>query len=343
MDSVMKILKRDLRHGRVVVAVESLDDLWHLSQIIEAGDAVSSKTTRKVKATEKEAEKKTLFLEIRVEGVNFGDGALRVSGRTSEEKEDVPKGSYHTIGVEVGSIVGIAKESWPRYHLKRLEQAAKNQAKTIILILDREEAIFALLKSQGYEILAELKGKVAKKGIETVTKNFYAELAESLSGYVGRHNAENVVVASPAFWKDELVKELKDDGLKKKVVLATCSSVGRNAIEEVLKRPELGEVLKMQRAAEESRLVEQLMVEIAKDGLAAYGKKEVDDAVSSGNVKSILITGAFIGKNRKKGEELMRAADAVSGDVAIINSENEAGQKLDSLGGVAVLLRYKSY
>ncbi len=339
----MKILKRDLRQGRVVVAVESLDDLWHLSQIIEAGDAISSKTTRKVKATEKEAEKKTLFLELRVEGVDFKDGALRVSGRTSEEKDDVPKGSYHTIGIEVGSSVGIAKESWPKYQLKRLEQATKNQAKTIILILDREEAIFALLKSQGYEVLAELKGKVAKKGVETVTKNFYAELAGNLSGYVDRFKAETVVVASPAFWKDELVKELKDDGLKKKVVLATCSSVGKNAIEEVLKRPELGEVLKMQRAAEESRIVEQLMVEIAKEGLAAYGKKEVDDAVSSGNVKSILLTGDFVGRNRKKSEELMKGAEAVSGDVAIINSENEAGQKLDSLGGVAVLLRYKGY
>ncbi len=338
----MKILKRDLRHGKVVVAVESLDDLWHLSQIIEAGDVVSSKTERKVKATEKEAEKKTLFLEIRAEGVDFGDGALRVSGRTVEENEAVPKGSYHTIGVEVGSSLGIVKGAWTRYHLKRLEQAAKNQAKTIILILDREEAIFALLKSQGYEVLAELKGKVAKKGVETVTKNFYAELAGSLSEYVGRHKAETVIVASPAFWKDELVNELAEE-MKKKVVLAACSSVGKNAIEEVLKRPELNEVLKMQRAAEESRLVEQLMVGIAKDGLAAYGRKEVDNAVSSGNVKFLLITGAFIGKNRKKGEELMKNAESAAGDVAIINSENEAGQKLDSLGGVAVLLRYKSY
>ncbi len=339
----MKILKKDVRHGRVVVAVESLDDLWHLSRIVEKGDVVSSKTTRKVRATEKEAEKKTLFLEIMVEGVDFKDKSLRVSGRTAEEKEEVPKGSYHTVGVEVGSSVGIVKESWPKYQLKRLEQASESQSKTIILVLDREEAIFALLKSQGYEVLAELRGNVAKKGVETVTKNFYSELAENLSGYVGRHKAETVIIASPAFWKDELVKELKDAGLKKKVVLASCSSVGKNAIEEVLKRPELSEVLRLQRAAGESRLVEQLMVEIAKDGLAAYGRKEVDEAVGSGNVKAFLVTDAFIQKNRAKSEGLMKGAEAAGGDVAIINSENEAGQKLDSLGGVAVLLRYKAY
>ena len=55
---LMKILKSDLKHGKVVVGVQSLDDLWHLSQIIDKGDLVSSKTTRKIKATEKETEKK---------------------------------------------------------------------------------------------------------------------------------------------------------------------------------------------------------------------------------------------------------------------------------------------
>src|SRR3989338_5568835 len=193
-------------------------------------------------------------------------------------------------------------------------------AKTVILVLDREEAIFALLKSQGYEVLSEVKGKVAKKGVDTVTKNFYAELAKGLSDYVDRYRAETAIVASPAFWKDELVKELKDDSLKKKVVLATCSSVGKNAIEEVLKRPELGEVLRMQRAAEESRLVEQLMVEIAKEGLAAYGKKEVDDAVFSGNVRFLIITSSFIGKNRKKSEEIMKGAEAAGGGGVVIKS-----------------------
>ena len=338
----MKILKKDLKHGLIGVAVQNLDDLWHLSQIIEAHDVVSSKTTRKVKATEKETAKKTMFLELSVENVEFKDKSLRVSGKTLEEKEDVPRGSYHTISLEIGSAARITKETWPKYQLKRLEQAAKKQVKTLIVILDREEAIFALLKSKGYEVLAQIKGKVAKKGFETATSNFYKELSEMLSDYVKRFATESIVIASPAFWKEELLKEL-DKQLTKKVVLASCSSVGVNALEEILKRPELKEVLKQQRAAEESKFVEQLMVEIAKDGLATYGKKEVATAVASGNVKTFLITDVFIYKNRKSAEQLMKNAEAVNGDIVIINSENEAGQKLDSLGGIAVLLRYKAY
>ena len=339
----MKLLKKDLKHGKIVVVVQNLDDLWHLSQIIESGDVISSKTTRKIKATEKETEKKTLFLDIRVEEVEFKEKNLRISGKTTEEKEDVPKGAYHTISLEISSTTGITKGSWPKYQLKRLEQATKKQAETLILVLDREEAIFALLKSKGYEVLTQIKGKVAKKGIKTATSNFYKELSDKLAEYDKRFKSDAIIVASPAFWKEDLMEELKDSELKKKIVTATCSSVGKNAIEEVLKRPELKEVLKQQRAAEESKYIEELMMEISKDGLAIYGKKEVEGAVESGNVKVFLITDVFIYKNREKSEELMKNSEAVKGEVVIINSENEAGKKLDSLGGTAVLLRYKMY
>lgn len=338
----MKILKKDLRHGRVSVAVENLDDLWHLSRIIDKGDSVGSKTTRKIKATEKETSRKTMFLELSAESIEFKDQSLRISGRTMEEREDIPGGSYHTITLIAGSTASITKE-WRQYQLKRLQQASKAQAKTIVLVLDREEAVFALLKSQGYKVLAQMRGKVAKKGVETVASNFYRELAEKLSDYVGQHKSSAVIVASPAFWKEELLEEIKDADLRKKIVLASCSSVGLNALEEILRRPELKEALRQQRAAEESCLVEALLAEIGKDGLVAYGKKEVAEVIGAGNAKAFLITDAFISKNRQEAERLIKDAEVVKAEVSIVNSENEAGRKLDALGGVGALLRYKTY
>ena len=338
----MKILKKSMRQGRILLNAESLDDLWHLSQIIGKDDLVRGKTTRKVKATEKETAKKTLTLTIKAEEIDFKDRALRISGVTTEELEDIPKGSHHTITVEEGSVLSVTKESWPQYSLKRLQQAAARQTKALILVLDREEAVFALLKSQGYEVLSQIKGKVAKKGVETAVANFYKELADSLEEYAKRFSAERIIVASPAFWKEDFIKEVGDD-LRGKIVLATCSSVGTTAIDEVLKRPELREVLKQQRAAHEAMIVDELMAEIAKDNLAAYGRKQVADAVSSGNARQLLITDAFIHENRAKAEDLMRNSEAINGEVVIINSENDAGRKLDSLGGIAVLLRYKAY
>ena len=337
----MRIIKKELKNGKVTVAIENADDLWHLSQIIEKGDLILSKTTRKIKLGEKEeASKKTMLLEIRTETTEFGNNTLRISGTTNQEKEEIPKGSHHTITLEEGSVATVTKHEWPKYQLNRLEQATTRQPRTVMVAIDREEAAFALLRSQGYETLSQIKGKVAKKGAESTTENFYKEVAEKLAEYAKRYESETIIIASPAFWKDELMKEIKDAALRKKTVLATCSTVGTNSFEEVLKRPELKEVLRRQRASQESQLVEELMKEIGKDGLAAYGKKETGEAISTGNARTLLITSSYTEKNRKEAELLMKNAEAVSSEVFIINSENEAGKKLDALGGIAVIMRY---
>ena len=44
----MKIINENEKEGIVEVFPETLDDLWHLSHIIEVGDNASSKTTRRI-------------------------------------------------------------------------------------------------------------------------------------------------------------------------------------------------------------------------------------------------------------------------------------------------------
>lgn len=44
----MRIVYQDNKRGIIEVVPETLDDLWHLSHIIEPGDLVSSKTTRRI-------------------------------------------------------------------------------------------------------------------------------------------------------------------------------------------------------------------------------------------------------------------------------------------------------
>ena len=44
----MKIINQDTKEGIIEVVPETLDDLWHLSHIVEVGDNASSKTTRRI-------------------------------------------------------------------------------------------------------------------------------------------------------------------------------------------------------------------------------------------------------------------------------------------------------
>ncbi len=342
----MKILKKELKQGKVVVQAQNLDDLWYLSQTVLKGDTVIGKTTRKVRlGSAEEAVKKTYILSIAVEEVKFENQELKIGGKTTEPKEDIPKGAHHTIAIEAGDVLTVIKERWQKYQLDRLEKATQEQLKALIVVFDRESCILARLKSRGYEVIAELKGKVRKKDYDTSTAvNFYKEIIATVKDYDERNKPDKIILASPAFWKEEMLNELKNDpkadSLKKKIALATCSSVSENAIDEVLKRPEMETVFATAEASKEMKLVDELMVEIAKNGKVAYGAKEVESTVAAAAVEKLLITDAVVYGN-KNAELLMKKTEDSGGKVFIINSENAAGQKLDSLGGMAAMLRYR--
>jgi protein pelota len=349
----MKVLKKNIRHGLIAVLAQSPDDLWYLSQIISPGDTVTARTERKIRLGGKEERsgeviRRSVKLSLSAEKIDFYGELLRISGKITEAPEDIPKGSYHTITVEEGTQLTIIKQKWSSYELNRLKEAAKQeQQKVLIVVFDREQALFALLKAKGYEVLSEPKGEPQKKQFASKGDDFYKKIISVMKDYSDRYNVEKIILASPAFWKEELLKELQDKPLSDKIVQASCSYVGKGALDEVIKRPELKAVLREGRAAKEACFVEDVMKEIGKNGLVAYGIKEIENSVNAGAVATLLVTTATISKARQnntfqKIESLMKSTDSMKGDVIVINSENDAGQRLDGIGGIAALLRYKT-
>jgi len=350
----MKLIHSDLGRGRIKVRAENLDDLWYLSSLIDKNDIVEGYTTRKIKidtASDRKSDvvKRTVFLKIRVEKTEFGASAnsLRVSGIIVEGNDDVSKGSYHTFNVEENSIITIEKERWLNFQIEKLKEACRTKPPNILLcIFDREEAYFASLKKSGYEILTKIKGNVSKKADNNAQiSNFYEEIIDLLKEYDKRFNLDRIIMASPAFWKDEFLKNLKDDELKKKIVLATCSGCDESAFNELLKRQEVRHVLKEDKITQEINLIEELLGAVAKD-LAVYGFKEVSDKINIGAVKDVFISDNYIKATREKGlydkvEAVLRTAESVKAVIHIISSDHEGGKKLDGLGGIAGILRYK--
>ena len=167
-----------------------------------------------------------------------------------------------------------------------------------------------------------------------------------LKDYEKRYSPESVIIASPAFFKDDLMKKIDDKEFKKKIVLSTCGSVSENAVDEVLKRPELKEALKKSRTREEELLVEELLSEIHKEGLAVYGFSEVQKAIEAGAVIKLLV-GDFLIRELRQEEDyekldlLMKQVDNLKGEIFIISDDHAGGKNLKGLGGIAALLRYK--
>lgn len=350
----MQCIYQDPKRGIVKLKVTNLDDLWYLSHILTQRDRVKGKTYRKIKlGSESDRNtrviKKPFILEIEVEKVEFHKtlNILRVTGKTVEALEDIPKGSFHTLNIEPDSIITITK-TWLSYQKEKLLESLKEIKSTILIcVLDREEATLAVIKPFGFDIIGELTGEVQKKAYDyKETKNFYKEVKEALENADKIYRPEHIIVASPAFWKDEVLKEIKDKELKKKIVLAVCNTIGKPGIQEVLKREELKTILKEEKIAKETKLVEQILKELSTNGKAVYGIKEVKEAVNIGAVELVLVTDKLIHKTREENtyEELdtiLKAVDQQKGSIHIISSEHQAGEQLDGLTGIAAIVRFK--
>jgi len=89
----------------------------------------------------------------------------------------------------------------------------------------------------------------------------------------------------------------------------------------------------------ETKVVEDVLTEIAKDGPVAYGPAEVERAVLMGAVETLLILDSIVRQNRSG--PLMSRVEESRGKVIVVSERFEAGQKLGSIGGIAALLRFR--
>ncbi|MCD6557832.1 MAG: mRNA surveillance protein pelota [Candidatus Aenigmarchaeota archaeon] len=333
----MKIIKKDLRHNKLVIKPETEDDLWVLEKIIQPGDLVSGKTVRSIaieRGDKREKVKKKIFAKITVEKVELNDGMLRVNGKIVEASEDVPH-AHHSFEVEIGGLITIEKE-WHKYHLDQLNAAQRKQPKILICVLDDESADFATLTSRiSYD--ANIKGITGKSLGEQDKSPYYKEVINYLKEAVKR-GAEKIIIAGPGFTKDNIMKLIKNDkDLGGKVFTDNVAHTGHAGIQEVLKRGIVDKILKNSAISEETRLVEQFFEELGKDGNVSYGKEEVKKAINMGAVEKLLISDSLI----KDNEELMKKAEQMGAKVRIISTEHEAGKRLLNMGGFAAFLRYK--
>ena len=345
----MDIIKQNFKEGEANLRITNEEDLWHLSHIVEPEDLVKGQTERKIKIGSEENFKvvrKKVHLTLEIEKIEYvpENNALRLLGTIKQGPDDVPLGSYHSFNLEINDIITIKKNTWSNYQIKRLKDSTIQRKKSLIAVFDREEAIIGVLSSKGFETLTELKGDVQKKADNTTGSNtFFKELAKSIEEYKQRLSVDRVVLGSPAFWKEYLVKELQDE-TRKKTITCTTSGVTQAAIKELLKSPELGKTLDDDRTAAEEKIIEELMKAIH-DDKAFYGEEDAKEKINIGAAKSVLVSENLLKNAREKGkykelDELLRTAESTNAEVLII-TQKEPTNKIDGLGGIAGILRWK--
>ncbi|MBS3065216.1 MAG: mRNA surveillance protein pelota [DPANN group archaeon] len=348
----MRIISFNRKDGVAKIKINLLDDLWHLSKIIEPNDLVTGRIERKVKFSGSEerakTERKFYTARVRANKVQLESNFLKVTGDITEGSDELSKGS-HTLDVKVGFEIKIEKQ-WKEYQIKRLKDAEKaaSAPKALICVLDDEQATLAAITAIGINYLGQFQLGLAKKRYAEKAKEKMHELVDELIRLDLQSKPDYILIASPLFWKDELVKKLQEKNPKivNKIKLENTSAGTRRGVVELLHQGVLDKIIKQSQLQKEFKLVEKLIIEITHKGLAAYKFANVKNAVESGAVDTLLIIDSLIAEYREKGkfEELEKLIDAVEqqgGKVNIISKDNEAGDKLDGLGGIGALLRFK--
>lgn len=345
----MKVLKKELRfnEGEISLITESLDDLWHLKYILEPNDVVYSFTKRRIEgATDKirpeKAEKKVVRLGVKVEKVEFHkfSNRLRVHG-VIVEGMDV--GAYHTLNIEEGSYVSIIKR-WKNDQMERIREAeiAAKRPKVIIATIEEGEASTGVVRQYGVEESFSLRTSLGK-GEGSRRNEFFGELASQLK--FASEKVDAVILAGPGFTKEDFFDFLKtkEPELAKKIVLEDTSSIGISGFQEVLRRGAVDRIMQESRIGREAKLIEELMKEISKEGKATYGMEEVRNAQSLGAIETLLITDELLRTERESNsiDEFLKEVEHAQGKIVVFSTEFEPGKKLESLGGIAALLRFK--
>lgn len=348
----MRIIYKDLKHDRIKLVVETLDDLWHLQHLIDPGDVATSLTWRRERAKvdklrPERLEKKPVKISMRVESVEFHKFAnrLRLIG-TIVEGPDM--GKHHAFSLEPGSTLAVTK-AWRPDHLDRLREAVRagRRPRVLLVAIDDESAELGIVRQYGLEGLGTISHRRAGKRYvverEADWRKFFKALAVAVNDIIAREGVRVAIVAGPGFTKDAFrafVREAYPE-LADKVRFDDISTGGRAGLYEMIRRGLVERISAEDRVSFETGLVEQLMAEIAKGGLATYGKAEVERATSLGAVEKLLLADEVLRQNRGEVEGLLEQIRRKRGEVIVVSTGHDAGRQLLALKGIAAILRFK--
>jgi len=343
----MKILYQDAKSNEIKLLSESIDDLWHLYNLVDKADIVFATTFRRKeekgdKLRPDRMEKTRMRLGVVVDGVEFheSDDRLRISGVIRDGPQDI--GQHHTFMIAPGDDISIVKPEWRPPHFDRIKRAVASSDKPAIFFVAIEdtEAVIAVARDYGIKEVVTIARNPGGK-MYASRPNELEYLDDVISKLAPSVHGEPVIILGPGFVKEALAKRMREKlpDMSHSLSVHSTGQSGMAGIHELMKKGIGGKTLEESRVSKETRLVEELFSEIGKNGLFAYGDAQVSAASDAGAIRTLLVLDTKV--RTSTSDHLLRAVENSKGEFVIVSSMHEAGRRLGSLGGIAALLRYK--
>ncbi|CAN1246620.1 Protein PELOTA 1 [Linum grandiflorum] len=363
----MKIVRRDYTHdgpGSVKMTPVDSDDLWYAYNLIVPGDSVMAVTVRKVlremASGNRDAERVKLKLEVKVEGIEYDKdgGVLRIRGKNILENEHVKIGQFHTLEIELHRPFVLRKRVWDSLTLEVLKQASDPTASadvTVLLLQEGLAQIFLVGRSvttsrPRIETSIPRKHGPAIAGYDSVSYCLFAFLK-----HVDFNVVRCAVIASPGFTKDQFHRYLLLEAERKqlrsiienksKIILVHTTSGYKHSLREVLDAPNVMNMIKDTKAAEEVLSPTFSGVLLKDSDRACYGPKHVEVANERLAVQDLLITDDLFSRNadiptRQKYVDMVKSVKSNGGKAHIFSTMHSSGEQLAQLTGIAAILRF---
>ena len=339
---------------RMTLVPETVDDLWHLSYVLEPGDFVSGDTTRRIQRDDDQmrdtgGQREHLSVTIEVERVEFARFAnrLRVGGVITGCSREDQLGHHHTLNVETHEELTIEKQFKPDQvdRITEAEAAADNPTVAIATIEEGEASIH-LVKEYGIDEYASFTKPTGKGEYSRPRDELFDELGDAL----GHLDVDAIILAGPGFTKQDARDYFSENhrALDDLITVVDTSSAGGRGVHEVLKRGAVEEVQDETRIAREAETIDELMHRIADGAKAAYGIDQVAEAAEFGAVEELLVLDERL-RDERQGDgdwnvdvnDVIESVEQKGGEITVFSAEFQPGTQLKNLGGIAALLRYR--
>lgn len=233
-----------------------------------------------------------------------------------------------------------------------LREMAEEHSVYGLVVLDRRDAMIALLKGKSIIPLAkthsEVPGKFRAGGQsaprfarlrEGAVKDHYKKVADYMkSEFLERSDLKGIIIGGPGITVTDFLNKDYITGDVKRRIIGTkdLSYTGEFGLQELVDRSE--DLLAEEEIAEEKRIMQRFFSELSRDtGLAAYGRAEVLRATQLGAADTLLISESIPDADEAAFEQ---EAEKVGTTIAIISTETREGEQLKEMGGYAAILRF---
>ena len=353
--------------GPVTITVEDIEDFGTLANIIRIGDKIFSQIRRKVQkiSSTGKAESKTVITKalVKITEIDYQPGVneMQLRGKLKQDVEDARAGSYQRILIEIARPFQLIKKCWDKFAFQEISEAANPISNASVAAVMMQSGLAhicivgrntTIVKAKVTKAIPKVKARGA--GNSEAKQKFFQMTADALIREVPIKDMKCIIIASPGFLQSEFYNYLHDNASKlgilnafqeNKLVQATTSSGYPQELDDLLAKPYMQQHVQELKATVQAKCMDTFLKQLnLADDTTALGEDFVLKCAKEGAVKELFVTDNYIRmlplERRLPFLELKDQLEESDVNVVVFSVRHQSGEQLQSLGGIAAILRY---